>query len=34
MDCQIVVPISVRKYVLSTLNAAHQGVTSMHSRAN
>ena len=31
MDSQIVIPISMRKYVLSTLHVAHQGVTSMCS---
>ena len=34
MDSQIVIPILMIKYVLSTLHAAHQGVTSMRSRAN
>ena len=34
MDSQIVIPISMRKYVLSTLHAAHQGVTSLCSQAN
>ena len=34
MDSQIVIPISMRKYVQSTLYAAHQGVTSMRSQAN
>ena len=34
MDSQIVIPISMRKYVLSTLHVAHQGITSMCSWAN
>ena len=34
MDSQIVIPISMRKYVQSTLYEAHQGVTSMLSQAN
>ena len=34
MDSCIVVPTSMRKHVLSTLYAAHQGVMTMRSRAN
>ena len=34
LDRRIVIPAPLRKQVLSTLHAAHQGVTGMSSRAN
>ena len=34
MDDRIVIPLTLRKYILQTLHSAHQGVSSMKSRAN
>ena len=34
MDNRIIVPTQLRKHIFSLLHSAHQGITSMRSRAN